>query len=90
MACGVHVGRVEGYAIITNDWGAAQEMDTFTCCHCNGIQFIRPGSGTQRGYCFNCNHPTCGKERCLNCVPFERMIEEIEGRSRLRQAMDRA
>jgi hypothetical protein len=84
------VGRVEGYAIITNDLGVTQEMDTFTCCHCNGIQFIRPGSGTQRGYCFNCNHPTCGKERCLNCVPFERMIEEIEGRSRLRQAMDRA
>ena len=90
MACGVHVGRVEGYAIITNDWGATQEMDTFTCSHCNGIQFIRPGSGTQRGYCYNCNHPTCGKERCLNCVPFERMIEEMEGRSRLRQAMDRA
>ena len=90
MACGVHVGRVEGYAIITDDWGATQEMDTFTCCHCNGIQFIRPGSGTQRGYCFNCNHPTCGRERCLNCVPFERMIEEMEGRSRLRQAMDRA
>ena len=90
MACGVHVGRVEGYAVIMDDWGATQEMDTFTCCHCNGIQFIRPGSGTQRGYCYNCNHPTCGKERCLNCVPFERMIEEIEGRSRLRQAMDRA
>ena len=90
MACGVHVGRVEGYAIITDDWGATQEMDTFTCCHCNGIQFIRPGSGTQRGYCFNCNHPTCGRERCLNCVPFERMIEEMEGRSRLRQAIERA
>ena len=90
MACGVHVGGVEGYAIIIDDWGATQEMDTFTCCHCNGIQFIRPGSGTQRGYCFNCNHPTCGRERCLNCVPFEKMIEEIEGRSRLRQAMDRA
>ena len=90
MACGVHVGRVEGYAIITDNWGATQEMDTFTCSHCNGIQFIRPASGTQRGYCFNCNHPTCGRERCLNCVPFERMIEEIEGRSRLRQAMDRA
>ena len=84
------MGRVEGYAIITNDLGVTQEMDTFTCCHCNGIQFIRPGSGTQRGYCFNCNHPTCGKERCLNCIPFERMIEEMEGRSRLRQAMDRA
>ena len=90
MACGVYVGRVEGYAIITDDWGATQEMDTFTCCHCNGIQFIRPGSGTQRGYCYNCNHPTCGRERCLNCVPFERMIEEMEARGRLRQAIERA
>ena len=90
MARGVHVGRIEGYATITNDWGDIKEADTFNCCHCSSIQFIRPGSGTQRGYCYNCNHPTCGKERCLNCVPFERMIEEVEARGRLRQAMDRA
>ena len=90
MACGVPLDRIEGYAIITNDWGDIKEADTFTCCHCNSIQFIRRGSGTVRGYCYNCDHPTCGKERCLNCVPFERMIEEMEARGRLRQAMDRA
>ena len=90
MACGVPLGRVEGYATIMDDWGVIKEIDTFTCSHCNGIQFIRPGSGTLRGYCYNCNHPTCGRERCLNCVPFERMIEEMEARGRLRQAIERA
>ena len=84
------MGRVGGYGILTGSSAEIEELDTFTCCHCNGVQFIRPGSGTQRGYCFNCNQPTCGKERCLNCIPFERKMEEMENRHRLRKAMDRA
>jgi len=51
---------------------------------------IRPGSGTQRAYCFRCNKPTCAKERCLTCVPFERKLEEVEQRYRLHKAMERA
>ena len=90
MARGVYVGRVGGYIIISGEWGEVQEHDTFTCPHCNGVQVIRPGSGTQRGYCHLCTAPTCGKERCLECVPFERMMEEMEARGRLRQALDRA
>lgn len=84
------MGRVGGYAISTGYWGEVEENDTFTCPHCNSVQIIRPGSGTQRGYCHLCGGPTCGKERCLECTPFEKKMEEMENRSRLRKAMDRA
>ena len=84
------MARIGGYCIITGEWGEVEEIDTFTFHHCNAIQLIRPGSGTQRGYCFRCNKPTCGKEGCLTCVPFERRLEEVEQRYRLRKAMDRA
>ena len=83
------MARVGGYAITTGVWGEVEEYDTFTCPHCNGVCFIRPGSGTQRGYCFRCSLPTCGKERCMSCTPFERKMEEMEARSRLRRALDR-
>ena len=90
LACSGVLGRVSpGYAIITGDWGEVKEYDTLTCPHCNGVSIIRPGSGTKRGFCFRCDKPTCGKEPCLNCIPFERKLEEMEGRYRLRKALDR-
>jgi len=78
------VGGVNGYLISTGEWGEVREYDTFTCPHCNSAQIVRPGSGTKRGYCHLCSAPTCGKEPCLNCVPFERKLEAMENRYRLR------
>jgi len=89
MARGVHVGRVEGYAIITGEAGEVQEFDTFTCPHCNGVCIIRPGSGKQRGYCNMCGGPTCGRPNCMECVPFLKKLERHERRFELRKAMDR-
>ena len=83
------MARVGGYAITTGLWGEVEEYDTFTCPHCNGVCVIRPGSGTQRGYCFRGNLPTCGREHCMTCIPFERKMEEMEARYRLRRALDR-
>ena len=83
------MARVGGCAITTGLWGEVEEHDTFTCPHCNGVCIIRPGSGTQRGYCFRCNLPTCGREHCMSCIPFERKMEEMEARYRLRRALDR-
>ena len=83
------MARVGGYAVTTGLWGEVEEYDTFTCPHCNGVCVIRPGSGTQRGYCFRCNLPTCGREHCISCIPFERKMEEMEARYRLRRALDR-
>lgn len=78
------MGRIGGYAVIHTDWGEIEEHDTFTCPHCNGVQIVRPGSGTQRGYCGLCDAPTCGKESCVECVPFKKKIEVMENRYRLR------
>ena len=83
------MARVGGYAITTGLWGEGEEHDTFTGPHCNGVCVIHPGSGTQRGYCFRCNLPTCGREHCMTCIPFERKMEEMEARYRLRRALDR-
>ena len=83
------MARIGGYAVTTGVGGEVEEYDTFTCPHCNGVCFIRPGSGKQRGYCFRCNLPTCGKKRCGACVPFERKMEEMEARHRLWQALDK-
>ena len=84
------MARVGGYALTTGLWGEVEEYDTFTCPHCNGVCVIHPGSGTQRGYCFRCNLPTCGREHCMTCIPFERKMEEMEARYRLRKALDRS
>ena len=78
------MGGVNGYLISTGEWGEIREYDTFTCPHCNGVQIIRPGSGTKRGYCSMCSGPTCGKEHCLECVPFKQKLEIMENRYRLR------
>jgi hypothetical protein len=76
--------EARGYAIVHNDWGGVNEYDTFTCPHCNGVQVIRPGSGTKRGYCGLCHAPTCGREQCAECVPFKQKLETMENRYRLR------
>ena len=77
----LHAG---GYAVSTTPEGSIEEHDTFTCPHCNGVQIVRPGSGTKRGYCQLCDSPTCGKKNCLECVPFLKKIEIMENRYRLR------
>ena len=57
------------------------EGDTTMCIHCQFHWIIRPGSGISRGFCHNCNGPTCGKMKCeTECVPFEKALELIEGR----------
>jgi len=89
------VGRVTlhnpgGYGIMIDVEGGTEEHDTFTCPHCNSVQIVRPGSGTKRGYCRLCDSPTCGKEKCLECVPFIKKIERYERREELRRIMERA
>ena len=53
--------------------------DMLMCVHCQMHWIIQPGSGMERGFCLNCNGPTCGKQHCeTNCVPWERAIENKE------------
>jgi len=80
----------EGYAVITDPYGGVQESSTFNCCHCQYLVHVHLGSGTQRGYCFLCDAPTCGKPRCNdNCAPFMKRIEAQENRYRLHKAIER-
>jgi len=80
-----------GYAVILDPGAdrALLEMDTFTCCHCNRVCHVRPGSGVKRGYCFMCGAPHCGGKNCWECVPFERKLEAWESRGRFQRMMER-
>ena len=73
---------------LPNDSDKVVEQHTVTCCHCNHVFYVRPGSGKERGWCFMCNAPTCGDQRCnaaLNgCTPFEKKLEAYEWRNRFK------
>ena len=55
-----------------------EELDSFICSHHGGIEFIKPGSGKKRGFCFSCFDLTCGREKCKECRPFEAWLEAME------------
>lgn len=50
------------------------------CLHCGYHFEVKPGSGVRRGWCGYCKGPTCGKEECDVCVPFEVKLDFEEGR----------
>jgi hypothetical protein len=94
--------RPQGYATFVSPDAPVVERDTAQCCHCSTIIFVKPGSATTvylipqllgpdreepGASCYNCMKPVClrchAKGRCL---PFERKIERMEARSRLRRA----
>lgn len=37
------------------------------------------GSGTRRAYCTQCCKVTCGNPACDLCIPFEAMLEHLQG-----------
>lgn len=79
--------RGEGYLIIVDPAARSPiEAGTFCCTHCNKIVVVKPGSGIERGFCHNCHAPHCGGKKCWDCVPFERKLEEWEGRRQLWQS----
>lgn len=94
--------RPQGYATFTSPDAPTIERDTAQCCHCNAIIFVKPGSGTTvylipqmtgpdieepGAACRRCMKPVCLRCHDLGrCVPFERKIERMEARSRLRRA----
>lgn len=67
-----------GVVIITPEFGPQEAQDCSQCPHCGGHFVMQQGSGTERGWCFNCNAVTCGGKHCLKCVPTERWFEAVE------------
>lgn len=81
--------RAQGYAVIVEPGKATVERDTFTCAHCNCVVFVEPmqAASDMGGWCMMCAKNTCTS--CagqLGCSPFERKIEALERRDRLRMA----
>lgn len=75
--------RARGYAVIVDPNAPLRECDTFTCCHCQRVVFIRPFSDASDagGFCRLCFKHICGP--CADtgtCTPFEKRLEEMEGR----------
>lgn len=79
--------KAKGYATWNYPDQKPIEKDTMQCVHCGAHWYIDPGSGIQRGWCMNCNGPTCGKKECCECIPFMKKIETAEKRARLFEAM---
>ena len=80
-----------GYAIWTSPTSTV-ERDTFTCVHCNGVVFVKPGPGSDPGgFCMKCFANICGPCADLGkCTPFEKRLEAIERDITARVERDRA
>ena len=83
-----------GYQIIVDPDTGTHENDTFTCGHCQYIVDLRPfqaKTSGANGWCFSCTKALC--PRCADrleihgCEIWERQMEEIESRDRLRRSM---
>ena len=80
--------KPDGQIFITQPGMPTIERDTFQCRHCQKICIVRKGSHTQRGYCFMCYGPTCGRKMCSEgCTPWEAKMEAREGRRQFHKAM---
>lgn len=79
-----------GYAVM-NDPALARpvERDTVTCNHCQRVVFVHDKAGRALHgvlvHCHQCDANVCVPcaERA-RCAPFDKRLEQIEARSRLR------
>lgn len=82
--------RPQGYAITVEPGKGDIEEDTFTCAHCNSIVFVKPRQDPSEmgGFCTQCYRHICTKCADLGmCRPFEKWLEQVESRDRLRKSI---
>ena len=89
--------RPQGYVYVSNvDDGKVLERDSITCCHCNRVVLVKPGTGgTVYWYpqlsgppkeeagarCACCDAPVCLTCHADGrCLPLMKRIEAMEGR----------
>jgi hypothetical protein len=85
--------RPGGYLHITEPGKPDVERDTFTCGHCNAIVTVEPACDPSEagGFCRMCMGHICGPCADLgSCEPFEKKLERMEARDRLRRAAEEA
>jgi hypothetical protein len=82
--------RPQGYATIFEPDKPLQEIDTFTCGHCNRVEHVQPRCKPEDlgGLCKQCMKLVCPRCNAIGiCDVFEKKLERIEARDRfLRQA----
>lgn len=82
--------RAMGYIQSLDPDGHSDDGETLMCVHCQMHWMVKPGSGKQRGWCWNCGGPTCGKQGCeTRCIPFEKAIENSERKARNLKALSK-
>jgi hypothetical protein len=59
-----------------------RESATYTCTHCHAVVVMNPIRTRERGYCRKCSAHICDTcaatmARTLECVPLERIIDEV-------------
>lgn len=79
--------RPGGYLVGHGPAGVIDEADTFTCSHCQRIVRVKPrcdpaDMGGRCGVCDRLICPTCVGR---GCTPWEKRMEEMERRERLRR-----
>lgn len=57
--------KPNGYTAFMNAAGKRVEGETRQCVHCGKIWQYAPGSGTERGWCFNCTGFLCAEGPCF-------------------------
>lgn len=88
----LHLVRGAGeYQVLDRASGREVEAgQTLLCAHCQAMWEVQPGSGRRRGWCYRCADHLCGRPECLaTCAPWERQVESMERRQRLRDAVAR-
>jgi len=79
--------RALGFIEIVGPEGR-REIETFTCCHCGNLFDVPPPTATEVGFCSRCVAREClGCARKNKCVPFEKKLEAMEARARLRASI---
>lgn len=87
------MAKREGYArSIGPDKKSSWESGTITCAHCNGVVHLHDAAGRMRSnvlvHCHQCDERICVPcAEKARCEPFEKKLEAMEGRRRLREAI---
>ena len=82
------VRKPSGEYSYEKDGSLADEGQTLSCCHCGHTWHVKPGSGTERGWCYHCHLPTCGNKLCDECKPYEEQVRQLEQRYALWRQME--
>ena len=81
--------RPQGQATFVEPGKADVRLDTFTCSHCQCVVFVQPRQDPSEmgGFCCMCYAHICGQcASTRSCEPFEKKLEAMERRDRLRRA----